>query len=491
MVTRRSKKHVKGRRGEQFRQKVKGLKTGEIVGVAIDVSKSFHQVVIFNFDGEVLRESFQVDIFQSGYNHLKGEVKGVRTEWSVKKVFWTMEPTGPYYQNLARHLAADGEEVIFMNPYQVASNREQTMLRGLKSDDIDLGAMADLLIRGEGYFYNLEEGVYLELKERTWWREKKLKMQTILKNQIRARVEKIFPGLTSEYGDNKPLFSDLWGEGAARGLLKVGLTPRQIVQLRTNSLKKQFKEVGHPLTTNRVKKIKTYLGKMLLPEDKVLVSEIELLKRDVKLLETLEGEMEEVETEMIEGVKRTPGRHLLGKIKGVSELMVASFTGAVGDITKFEFGSQIFRKSGLDSKCKQSGEYEAKGLPIRRMGSKLLRCILWKMTDSVIKHNSYFSLYYEYLVQGRKKLSKKAQIAVSNKLTRVMFALVRDRAEFAPPTAKIDYLEALFVRTKKERKERREERKRKREKASHVPNSLRPRGSGVKEDSLSPEKILA
>jgi hypothetical protein len=29
--------------------------------------------------------------------------------------------------------------------------------------------------------------------------------------------------------------------------------------------------------------------------------------------------------------------------------MVASFTAAVGDITKFEFGSQIFRKSGLDS----------------------------------------------------------------------------------------------------------------------------------------------
>jgi hypothetical protein len=86
-----------------------------------------------------------------------------------------------------------------MNPSQVALNRDQTMMRGLKTDDIDLGAMADLLIRGEGYFYNLEEGVYLELKEKTWWREKKLKMQTILKNQIRARLEKIFPGLTSEY----------------------------------------------------------------------------------------------------------------------------------------------------------------------------------------------------------------------------------------------------------------------------------------------------
>ena len=48
-----------------------------------------------------------------------------------------------------------------------------------------------------------------------------------------------------------------------------------------------------------------------------------------------------------------------------------------------------------------------------------------------------------------------------------MFALVRDKAGFSPPTAKIDYLEVLFAKTKQERKERREERKRRREKASH------------------------
>jgi len=132
MTMRRCKKHIKGKRGEEFRQKIKGLKSGEIVGVGIDVSKSFHRVMVFNFDGEVLREPFEIDIFQAGYNKLRGEVKRVTREWDVKKVFWSMEPTGPYHQNVARHLVADGEEVIFMNPSQVAANREQTMLRGLR-----------------------------------------------------------------------------------------------------------------------------------------------------------------------------------------------------------------------------------------------------------------------------------------------------------------------------------------------------------------------
>jgi len=467
MTEQRLRKHVKGRRGEKFRAKIKGLKAGEIIGVAIDVSKSFYRVIIFNLKGDLLREPFEVDVLKRGYRDLLSEVNKAVKQWKAKKVFWVMEPTACYHHNLARHLVGNGQEVIFLNPSQVASNRDQTMLHGLKSDDIDLGAIADLLIRGEGYFYNLEEGIYLELKERTWWREKKLKMQTQLKNQIRARLERIFPGLTSKYGGNQPLFSDLWEQGASRGLMKVGLTPQQILQLPIMSLKKQFKDVGHPISTNRARKIKTYFETMLLPEDKVLGPLIELLMRDVKLLETLESEMAEVEGEMIEGVKKTSWSHLLGKIKGIGDIMVASFAGAVGDIGKFKWGSQIFRKSGLDSKSKQSGQYEAKGLPIRRMGSKLLRCILYKMADSVIKHNPYFGLYYEYLVEKRKKLSKKAHIAVSNKLTRVMFALVRDKAEFAPPTAKIDYLEVLFAKTKQERKERREERKRRREKASH------------------------
>lgn len=84
------------------------------------------------------------------------------------------------------------------------------MLVGLKTDDIDLGGIRDLLMRGKSYEYNLEEaGVYLNLKEQTFWREKKLRMQTRLKNQIKARLNRIYPGMISKYGDNKPLFSDV------------------------------------------------------------------------------------------------------------------------------------------------------------------------------------------------------------------------------------------------------------------------------------------
>ena len=49
-----------------------------------------------------------------------------------------------------------------------------------------------------------------------------------------------------------------------------------------------------------------------------------------------------------------------------------------------------------------------------------------------------------------------------------MFALVRDKAEFSSPTAKIDYLEVLFAEAKQERKARRKERKRRGKKGNKI-----------------------
>ena len=131
-------------------------------------------------------------------------------EKGAKKIFFSLEPTGPDRENLARHLKEDFKEVEFVNPSTIYANRAQDMLVGLKTDDIDLGGIGDLLMRGKSYEYNLEEaGVYLNLKEQTFWREKKLRMQTRLKNQIKARLNRIYPGMISKYGDNKPLFSDV------------------------------------------------------------------------------------------------------------------------------------------------------------------------------------------------------------------------------------------------------------------------------------------
>ncbi|HIE44388.1 MAG TPA: IS110 family transposase, partial [Candidatus Omnitrophica bacterium] len=359
------------------------------------------------------------------------------------------------------------KEVEFINPSATYANRAQDMLVGLKTDDIDLGAIGDLLIRGKGYEYNLEEaGVYLNLREETFWREKKLKMQTRLKNQIKARLNKIYPGMMSKYNDNEPLFSNIWTSQVARGLIRCRLTPAQIKTMNIEELKREFKKRGYSLTSRWAEKIAQYTKRMLSPKDEILEIEMDLVNRDFNLLEALEREMSQVEERMVEEVKKTDAAFLLGKIKGLSDVLIASFAGAVGRISRYKLGKQIFSKSGLSSKVNQSGKRNIKGLSIRRVGSKILRCILFKMGDAVKKHNPYFALYYSYLTEEKGKLWKKAHIATSNKLVRVMFAMARDRADFNPPTAKIDYLEMLFSQR---RRRRRQERKKEKESRSPSP----------------------
>jgi len=482
-MSKKKREYIRGEKEERFKRKIRGMEKKKILGISIDVSKDYHKALIFDFEGRLVDGPFAFSVFKEGYENLKQRIDDAIKKKGARKIFFGLEPTGPYHENLARHLKEDFREVEFINSSATYANRAQDMLVGLKTDDIDLGAIGDLLMRGKGYEYNLEEaGVYLSLKEETFWREKKFKMQTRLKNQIKARVNKIYPGLMSRYNNNEPLFSDLWRSQVARGLIKSRLTPAQINTMNPEELIKQFKKRGCSLTQQWAEKIAHYTKRILAPHDEIVAIDLELINRDLHLLEALEGEMSQVEERMIEEVKETDSSFLLGKIKGLSDVMIASFAGAVGRVASYRLGKQIFSKSGLSSKVNQSGKRNIKGLGIRRVGSKILRSILFKMADSVKKHNPYFALYYSYLTEEKAKLWKKAHIAVSNKMVRVMFAMVRDQADFNPPTAKIDYLTMLFDQR---RERRREERKKEKENRSPCP-FFGPEGIRASERAPSP-----
>jgi transposase len=76
-----------------------------------------------------------------------------------------MEPTGHYFENLARTLLADGQPVTLVNSYAVKENRSQQMMAREKTDEIDAAALGDLLRRGEGHHFRPVKGVYLQLQQ--------------------------------------------------------------------------------------------------------------------------------------------------------------------------------------------------------------------------------------------------------------------------------------------------------------------------------------
>ena len=274
-MSKKTRRYIRGEKEERFRTEIRGIEKEKILGVSIDISKDYHKALIFDFEGTIVDGPFAFDVFKDGYEDFKLRINKAGEERGAQKLFLGLEPTGPYHENLARHLKEDFAEVAFVNPSATYANRAQDMLLGLKTDDLDLGAIGDLLMRGKGYEYNLEEaGVYLNLKEETFWREKKLKMQTRLKNQIKARLNKIYPGLMSKYGENEPLFSDLWKSEVARGLIKSRLTPSQIKTTDKEELIEEFEKKGCSLTPVWAEKIGAYIKRMLPPQDEVLAIEL-------------------------------------------------------------------------------------------------------------------------------------------------------------------------------------------------------------------------
>ncbi len=62
-----------------------------------------------------------------------------------------LEQAGQYHIPLLATLREHAFDVVLFNSAQVSATRRQDLLRSLKSDARDLGAMADLLLRGKGH----------------------------------------------------------------------------------------------------------------------------------------------------------------------------------------------------------------------------------------------------------------------------------------------------------------------------------------------------
>ena len=419
-------------KNKKFYDRIKTIKKEKILGVAIDWSKDFHKVMLFNFNGKMLVKPFEIDTLRKGYDQLLKTIYKQQQKIKAKKVFIIIEPSGSWAYSLILNLGKDFEELWLVNPYQTAANRKEKLVLGLKTDDIDLCSLADLLIRGECYKYHREKEVYESLKLRTYWRANKIKIRTMLLNQICARLGKVYPLVISksrEINPNRYAFD----KKIFQHLLNLNMTPTKILSLDKKKLQEMVpgKTIqASSMFANRIKKaFKTYLA----PDDDTVKRELEMLNKDLELYKSLDKEIKLVEDEMIALVAKTEGRYLLDQIKGLSAIMVASYIGIIGSVQKYANSKKIFAFSGLSPKIKESGGRPIKGLGRMRSGNKYLGTLLFKMARSVLFWEPYFYSHFCKLRKEKKKPYKKAVASVAKKLNNSLFAMMRDKKPYTIP----------------------------------------------------------
>jgi len=231
--------------------------------------KYYHQVLLHDGYGKIIVPSFKIDIFQSGFDALCSVIDSAVAAIEPQVLFIGMEPTGHYFENLARHLVKRYPHVRLVNSYAVKQNRNQKMLRSQKSDEIDLCAIGDLVLRNECFPYQPLKGVHLRLQNWVRFRDARIKARTALKNQIIGHLDRIFPGLVrpnrDAQRDASPLFANLWECKTAQHLIRLCPNPRRLASMEPDDLIGLFHAHHRRMGLATARRIIHFARQVLLP----------------------------------------------------------------------------------------------------------------------------------------------------------------------------------------------------------------------------------
>jgi len=69
-MSRKRRTHLRGKRGQAFADKIRGIPLERVLCVSLGIHKYFHVVMIHNALGEIVTPTFEIDIFQTGFDQL-------------------------------------------------------------------------------------------------------------------------------------------------------------------------------------------------------------------------------------------------------------------------------------------------------------------------------------------------------------------------------------------------------------------------------------
>jgi len=430
-MSRKDKTHIRGERGQAFADKIRSLKLEQILCVSVDISKYFHVVIIHNALGEIVIPTFEIDIFKTGFEQLCQTIDAAIDHTQAQLVLVGLEPTGHYFENLARHLHQRPQPVTLINSFAVSQNRAQQMMRREKDDPIDVAAIGDLLRRGEGSPFHPLQGIYLELQQLDRVCRGKVKMRTMLKNQLIGHLDRLFPGLVIIGPAAKerytPMFAtDFWECQTLQHLIRVCPDPRQLGAMSATDLIAAFHAHNFKMGPKTATKIITYAQKVLLPDPAVIAIRSELLQHDLLLFDAVAERVGLMEARLVDLVAQTPYQ-IWTKLKGLSPIQVARLAAAIGDPDHYSHAKQIFRRSGLVSGRHDSGirQNQGKGNKVVKTGDVHLRRAWLDAISTLILHQPVLFRYYTKL-----KLSKPdlvARVATVRRANGILWATLRDQ----------------------------------------------------------------
>jgi len=188
-------------RRKQFCQIVKEVRSSkEYLVVGIDVAKDKHHAFMGTATGKSL---FRKLIFENnieGFSRLLRTADEIKSQNSLSKIVYGLEPTGNYHKPLARHLIRCDCNVVLVTGQAVKNNRNLLDGRWNKNDAKDAANIADLVSRGRCLYYDCPSPGIIEIRSLLSLRRRLKREEHSLRMRIRNNLlAQYFPELDRFY----------------------------------------------------------------------------------------------------------------------------------------------------------------------------------------------------------------------------------------------------------------------------------------------------
>lgn len=393
--------------------------------VGVDIGSQIHYARAFDNRGRELTRkvfSFRNDI--EGFNFFNIWVERIKTEKEKTMVIIGCEPTGHYWYSFAKYVADHQKTLVMVNPFSVKKIKELDDNSPKKTDVKDPKTIAKLVVDGRYSIPYMPEGIYAEIRDLVYSRDRIIKQHTISANRIQRWLAIHFPEYLGIYRR--------FDAKSGLAVLEKAPLPKDIIALGTDGIRKIWHDKklrGRGVTEDRAKTlVEAAHNSIGLDGGPGSKSELYMLLEEHRLWTS---QMEAIDKVLEDTVLKVKHTEKLLAIKGVGVVTIAGFLAEVGDIRRFKSPKQIQKYAGLELVENSSGKHKGRS-KISKRGRRKLRKILYQVMVPLLARNEEFRSIYDYYVTRIKNPLKRRQamVAVSCKLIRVFYVVLTKGVDY-------------------------------------------------------------
>lgn len=399
--------------------------TGErSVWVAIDVAKHRHQALVES--GPRSRRRMLVQNEKADFERLVTYLRGFD-----RTVVVGLEATADYHRPIAHFLLSRGLDLRLVSSLAVARTREALRNSWDKNDPLDAQVILHLLKTSKtGRFHDPVVAGHNDLQEISNTHAQLSKRRTRLLHSIVNHYLAIyFPEIERFMHSSR---AHWFGT-----LVAAFPTPASVLALSET----EFIEVGMDLVKNKQPKtalLKAYYGvaQQSVGVPVPLQSEAVAMFRLI-VLEHLELSKKrlQLEKQAHRLLKDNRDYQVLRTLPGVGPIVALTIAAEAGDLRRFGHERQFLKYCGLDLATQQSGLFRG-ATKLSKRGNARLRSAYWIAATVAVRmrENSFRHKFDRYVRRdpNNRDLRRKAYTAVSAKMARVSYHLVRRQIDYRP-----------------------------------------------------------